>query len=259
MRCLCYLIWQRQVNVTLEKLKLLIADATEEFCLALEEQVNDSYEIRCCHEGNEALQMIRLFKPHILVLDLMMPGLDGITILQRAAEEGFSPMVLVTTRFQSDYILNTIAGLGVGYVMVKPCDIKATAARLQDLCQHLKQPRVSAPDYRTQVTNIMRRLGLSTKLRGYAYLREVILEEIMHPGQMVTKELYPDIGARSGASKDQVERAIRGTIKKAWIGRDEQVWKLYFPPDPNGNIPRPTNGAFIAQIADYVKTGRTED
>ena len=107
--------------------------------------------------------MIRFFKPHILVLDLMMPGLDGITILQRAAEEGFSPMVLATTRFQSDYILNTIAGLGVGYVMVKPCDIKATAARLQDLCQHLKQPRVSAPDYRTQVTNIMRSLGLSTK------------------------------------------------------------------------------------------------
>ena len=247
------------MNVTLEKLKLLIADATEEFCLALEEQVNDAYEIRCCHEGNEALQMIRFFKPHILVLDLMMPGLDGITILQRAAEEGFSPMVLATTRFQSDYILGTIATLGVGYVMVKPCDIRATAARLKDLCQHLKQPQVTAADYRTQVTNIMRRLGFSTKLRGYAYLREVILEEITHPGQMVTKELYPDIGARNGASKDQVERAIRGAIKKAWLGRDEQVWKIYFPPDSDGNIPRPTNGAFIAQIADYVKTGRTED
>ncbi len=245
--------------MTLEKLKLLIADATEEFCLALEEQVRDSYVICCCHEGNETLRLIRFFKPHILVLDLMMPGLDGITLLQRAAEEGFSPMVLATTRFQSDYVLNTIAALGVGYVMVKPCDVKATAARLKDLCQHLKQPQASAPDHRTLVTNIMRRLGFPTKLRGYAYLREVILEEIMHPGQMVTKELYPEIGARNGASKDQVERAIRGVIKKAWLARDEQVWKLYFPPDPDGNIPRPTNGAFITQIADYVKTGRTED
>lgn len=244
--------------MTLEMLKLLIADATEEFCLALEEHVKNSYVIRTCHEGNETLQMMRLFRPHILVLDLMMPGLDGITLLQRSAEEGFTPMVLATTRFQSDYVLNTVAHLGVEYVMVKPCEIGATAARLKDLSRHLKPPEVEKPDPRTQVSNILLKLGFPTKLRGYSYLREAVLEAMQRPGQMVTKEIYPAVGAMNKASKEQVERSIRSAITKAWAAGDQEIWKLYFPPEPDGTVDRPTNAAFISRIADYVKMDRTE-
>ena len=114
-------------------LKLLIADATEEFRLALARQVTGIYLVRCCADGRQALEMIDSFKPDVLVLDMLMPGLDGITILQRTAEMGINPVVLATTRLATEYVLESVGRLGVGYVMVKPCDVKATAARLKDL------------------------------------------------------------------------------------------------------------------------------
>lgn len=242
----------------LELPRLLIADATEEFCMALVDFVRDFYEIRTCREGNEALQVIRSFRPHILVLDLMMPGLDGITLLQRAAQEGHTPMVLATTRFQSDYVLETLARLGVDYLMVKPCEIKAVAARVKDLSGHLKPMEVEKPDPRTQVSNTMLKLSFSTKLHGYSYLREAIVETVMHPGQMVTKELYPTIAAMNHGSTDQVERSIRSAITKAWAAGDETVWRRFFLPEADGRVRRPTNAAFITRIADYIRTGAAE-
>lgn len=247
-------IWQ-EVTRILDIPKLLIADAGEDFRQALAERLRGTYRIRVCKEGQETLEMILAFKPDILVLDMMLPGLDGITILDEAHRAGFRPMVLATTRLPSDYLIRSAERLEVSYLMVKPCEVKATADRLQDMTMHLHTPAVTRPDPRTEVSNILLALNFSTKLRGYAYLREAIPEFMNRPGQSVTKELYPLVGKLCDASGSQVERSIRSAIEKAWERGDKQVWRLYFRPDAQGVLNRPTNTEFITAIADRM--GRT--
>lgn len=236
----------------LEMLKLLIADAGEEFRQTLADQVRGIYRLRICQEGKETLDMMLAFKPDLVVLDMMLPGLDGISILQEASRRGVRPMVLATTKFANDFVVESAARLGVGYMMVKPCDVKATVQRLQDLAKHLELPAVVRPEPRTAVSNILLALGISTKLRGYAYLREAILEMLNCSGQSVTKELYPTVGKICDATRSQVERSIRSAISKAWEKRDEALWRLYFLPTSGDRLERPTNAVFITSIADRL-------
>ena len=242
----------RKEGIFLEKLKMLIADSSEEFASALADMVRGAYILRRSRDGLETLEALHVFRPDILVLDLMLPGLDGISVLRQAAAAGLQPMVLATSRYVSDYVVDAAGQLGVGYLMVKPCDVRATVARLGDLSQRLRQPLFTQPDPRTAVSNLLLTLGVPTKLRGYAYLREGILERIRDPAQSVTKELYPAVAALCCATPIQVERSIRSAIAAAWSRRDEQVWRLYFQPDPDGTIPRPTNAAFLSRLADSV-------
>lgn len=239
-------------------LKLLIADGTEEFRLALADVLRGVYYVRTCREGNEALELLKSFCPDILVLDMMLPGLDGISLLQTAAASGFRPMVLATTRFANDYILESVDKLGVGYLMVKPCDVKATVSRIADLSQRLHQPIISQPDPRTHVSNLLLSLGIPTKLRGYGYLREAILLFAADPGQSITKELYPTVGILCESSAMHVERSIRSAIHTAWEHRDDRIWKLYFQPSADGSIPRPTNASFISRLADSLNLSQNE-
>ncbi|MBQ9149216.1 MAG: response regulator [Oscillospiraceae bacterium] len=236
----------------MDKLRLLIADGSEDFRQALADVLNGAYILRLCWEGHETLELMRSFKPDILVLDLMLPGLDGITILQHAADAGMQPMVLATSRYVSDYVVDAINKLGVEYVMIKPCDARATVARISDLTQRLKKPLFSQPDPRAEVSNLLLALGVPTKLRGYAYLREAILELMRNPGQPVTKELYPTVGTLCCATAVQVERSIRSAIAAAWAKRDEHLWRMYFQPEPDGTMPRPTNAAFISRLANAL-------
>lgn len=237
-------------------LKLLIADAGEGFRQALSERLRGTYRIRTCREGRETLDMMLAFKPDLVVLDMMLPGLDGISILQEAARCGLHPTVLATTKYPSDFLVEAAARLEVGYMMVKPCDVEAAAQRLLDLAEHIRQPVVIRPEPRTAVSNVLLSLGISTKLRGYAYLREAILEMMDNPGQSVTKELYPAVGKSCGATKTQVERSIRSAIGKAWDSRDAAIWRLYFQSQPAQKEERPSNAVFISCIADRLSVDR---
>lgn len=237
----------------MERMKLLIAEGTEDFRIALVESLRGAYRVRSCGEGNEALELLRSFRPDMVILDLMLPGLDGITILERTVASGITPMVLATTYYHNPYVLDAIQRLGVGYVMVKPCDIRATIARLADLSQRLRQPVLSRPDPRVHISNLLLALGIPTKLKGYNYLREAVILMAGDPNQSITKELYPAVAGICGGDRKNVERSIRSAIEKAWLYRDENLWKLYFPADGSGLLRRPTNSEFITRLADTLQ------
>ena len=210
----------------MDAMKLLIADGNEEFRRALAAELQGAYHVRCCGDGKEALSLLRSFVPDVLVLDLMLPELDGISLLQSAASAGLCPMVLVTSRFYNDYILGALGELSVGYMMRKPCDIPATAARIGDLSRHIRAPLVTPPDPQTQVKD---------------------------PDQPITKVLYPAVGAVFGCKGTHVERSIRSAIDTAWKQRDDRVWQRYFRVGSDGVIPRPSNAAFISRLADALR------
>ena len=257
---ICGMLSLRKVDPevrNLELRKLLIADANEEFRLALAEQLSGAYMVRVCADGKQALSLMRSLKPEVLVVDLMLPELDGISLLQQVAQAGLSPMVLATSRFANDYVLTAAERLGVGYLMVKPCDVRATAARIGDLTEHLNPVAPAAPDPQSAVTRMMLDLGVPTKLLGFDCLRDAVLETIRKPGQLLTKELYPRVARIHGGNAQQVERCIRSAIDAAWNHRDEQVWRLYFTPMGSGGLKKPTNSEMITCLANRagLRTG----
>ena len=235
--------------------KLLIADGTEAFRLALADNLKELYHVRVCQEGKETLESICTFRPDLLVLDMLLPGLDGITILQRAAEAGVKPVVLATTGLITPFVTEGASRAKVSYLMVKPCDVEAATSRLLELTERLEGPCLTRPDLRTEVSNMLLTLGIATNLRGYSYLRDAILAEIRQPGQQLTKALYPDVGKPYGASGAQVERSIRDAVGKAWLRRNDAVWGQYFPMDASGEIPKPSNAVFICTLSNYIAGG----
>ena len=239
----------------MDKRKLLIAESAEDFRDALAQTLQGAYHISITSDGQQALQLVRSFMPDILVLDLMLPGLDGITLLQQAVDSGIQPMVLATTRYPSEYTLASLERLGVEYVMVKPCDLHAVTLRIKDLSQQIKVPAFSQPEPRALISNTLLRLGISTKLRGYSYLREAIILMSRDPNQSITKELYPAVAALCDGTAIQIERSIRSAITTAWGRKDPHIWQLYFAADETGTISRPTNAAFISRLADILILG----
>ena len=239
--------------------KLLLAEGNEELAMALEEGLRGRYTLRMCRDGQTALQLVHTFRPDILVLDLMLPGLDGISILQKITEEDLRPMVLATSRYYSDYIVEAMERFGVGYLIVKPCDAQATIDRIGDLTSRIRQPRITRPDPRDAVSNLLRHLRMRGKLKGFRYLREAIVLMAQDPDQAITKELYTEVARRFNTGHKQVERCIRTAIDEAWQVRDERVWLQYFPYGAGNQPVRPSNGEFIARLAQCVQWEETDE
>lgn len=231
---------------------LLIADSSEEFRLALSEALQGTYCVRACGNGPEALSLLRSFSPDILVLDLGLPGLDGISLLQSAAESGICPMVLASSLFISPYIVDAVSRFGVEYLMCRPCDIRGTVERIGDLSQRLQPQLISRPTPMTHISNLLLGLGLRSNLDGYSYLREAVLLMARQPDIAITKELYPAVASQFGVTWRNVEHSMRTAIEKAWACRDDQIWRMYFSPGPDGSIPRPANTLFISRLADSL-------
>lgn len=239
----------------MERLKVLIADGNDSFREELGQVLQGVYSLRTCRDGLEALELVERFHPDVLVLDLMLPGVDGISLLRTLASGREHPAVLATTRFISDYVLDTLDHLHVGYVMLKPCAVRAMVARIADLAQHLDVPVHTPEKPRDAATRLLLTLGIPTKRKGYRCLREAVLLKQRDPGQSITKELYPAVAAACGSSALRVERAIRCAIEDAWEKRNETVWQLYFPVQTGSTMRRPTNAAFISRLADCALYG----
>ena len=239
--------------------KILIADGTEDFRVALADALQGTYYVRSCTNGQDALSQLKSYRPDILVLDLFLPGMDGISLLHAATESGICPLVLATGKFFSDYMMDSLVQLGVEYLLTKPCDLRSTIARIHDLTQRIHQPVICQPDPLNQVSAQLITLGIPVNYHGYGFLREAILRIAQKPDQGITKELYPAIAKMFGnnINEKNVERSIRNAIEQAWKVRDDQIWQQYFPRGKDGQIKRPTNGQFIYALADSLHLHRS--
>lgn len=229
-------------------LKLLIADNNEDFRLALAAALQSHYQVLYCRTGMEALEILFRETPDVFVLDLMLPELDGVTLLERAVAKGIRPMVLAVTSLSTDYVLDCAERLGIGYLIRKPCDVQAAAARVRDLSRRLK-PSAPKQDPQSLVSELLLSLNIATRHKGFAYLREAVVLMTQDPRQSITKELYPAVAKRCGCEKEHVERSIRSALEAAWKRRDPQVWQLYFP----DALHRPTNAEFISRLAEALR------
>jgi two-component system response regulator (stage 0 sporulation protein A) len=229
--------------------RILIADYTDEFSSALHDVLKDHCQVTACSNGAEALELLRHQDFRLLIADPMLPELDGITLMECALREGVLPKVLVVTVHRSPYIISRLNRLGVSYIMSKPCRIQAVAERALDL---MEDPEEIRKDARDTVTRLLISLGMSSKQRGYACIREAVLYLLEDRQQSMTKELYPAVADRCSGNANQVEKAIRDTIYKAWKLQDREIWPLYFRPCADGTIPKPSNAEFLTRLAEAV-------
>ena len=249
------------------RVKILIADGNEEFCDHVKRRLEQvpGYEIvGTAADGQRAAELMRVTKPDILVLDLMLSKLDGIAVLKRAREMDKPPAALVLTGFMTEYVANMAASLGVQYFMTKPCELDAVAERIHEMTAIDSQLRQNAQrrqevNIEAMVTSIIHEIGVPAHIKGYQYLREAVRMVMDNPELMgrITKELYPGIAHRFGTTSSKVERAIRHAIEVAWNrGRidalDEAFGKNVCALDD-----KPTNGEFIALVADRLGAGKS--
>ena len=229
--------------------RLLIADCSDEFRSALKDALSSEFVVQTAKDGEEAWQLLQSFSPDIVVLDVMLPEADGISLLHRCADRSIHPSVLVTTRFCSEYLMGALMNLGVSYVLLKPCQLDTITERVRELADLAPSPSTLP---RESTDEILLRLGFSRKLSGTQYLRLAIRLFAKDPQQMLTKELYAAVGQQFHASSPQVERSIRNAIAVAWGCRDEKIWLRYFPSGKNGTVRRPTNGELITRLSELL-------
>lgn len=227
---------------------LMIADSSEDFCRAISEILQNQFQIRCCKTGREALSSALKSPPQVLLLDLMLPEMDGFSLLSAMHEARIYPTVIAVTQLISDYIITRATQMRISYVMIKPCDIASAAQRVLEISR--SQPtEMGRVDPRKRIGDALLDLGVSAKLKGYQYLLEAVLMMVDDPDMSITKELYPAVGNQCRTSGMLVERSIRSAVDSAWRRRDERTWRKLFRPDGTGVIPRPSNTVFMTALA----------
>lgn len=240
----------------MSKRKLLIVDGSEDFPLALSQFLQNDYQVRYCMDGKEALALLQSFQPDILFTEIVIPGLDGISLLEAAASQGQHPLVMTFTQFYNEYMIASLTRLNVGYWMIKPCDLHAVSDRIRDLTIVNEEIVRGTKDPQAQATEMLFSLGFVMKHQGFAHLGDAIVMEIQTPGRSVTKDIYPAIAKKYNCSQATVEHAIRTAIQSAWERRNDAVWQQYFPPDATGTIPRPTNATAITRLAQALRQSK---
>ena len=242
---------------------VMIADNTEDFCQGLTaalQRTGGFQVIGTACDGEQAVRMVTERKPDILVLDMMLPKRDGISILKAISAMERKPITLATSGFVTDYVASAAANLGVRYLMLKPCDMTALVERLQEIRGGENQRKTLArrPDktsIETMVTGIIHEIGVPAHIKGYQYLREAIIIAVndMDVINAITKVLYPQVAKTFQTNPSRVERAILHAIEVSWDRGDLDTLQRFFGYTVSNTKGKPTNSEFIALIADKLQ------
>ena len=242
---------------------VLIADSSEEFCTGLAAALGrgDGFQVvGTANDGEMALRMVLEKKPDILVLDLMLSKLDGLSILKSISAMDKRPVTLATSGFVTDYVASAAAGLGARYLMLKPCDLGSLVERIEEVrggdAIRRPAPSRSAPaSIESLVTGIIHEIGVPAHIKGYQYLREAIIIAVndMDVINAITMVLYPQVAKTFQTTPSRVERAIRHAIEVAWDRGDLDTLQRFFGYTVSNTKGKPTNSEFIALIADKLQ------
>lgn len=204
-------------------------------------------------DGHEALRLIGETKPDLLVLDMVLPGLDGFAVLRRLEGDDL-PVVLMTSALVRQNLISQAGDLGVSLFMGKPYEENAMVENLLSLSQKA-DPKVHAPGLEELVTSIIHEVGVPAHIKGYQYVREAIMitVENMDVINSVTKILYPEVAKRYHTTPSRVERAIRHAIEVAWDRGDLETLQKFFGYTVSNAKGKPTNSEFIAMISDRIR------
>jgi two-component system response regulator (stage 0 sporulation protein A) len=267
-------------------IKVLIADDNREFADLLSEYLQEQSDLEIvgiANNGQEVLNLVDRTNPDVLVLDIIMPVIDGIGVLERMRTWRMEkpPRVIMLTAFGQENITKKALDLGALYYILKPFDMDLLIDRIRDVAiseplyefgrqtvnvnQSVTESASVAPRLHTInmhgrtidqiVTTIIHEIGVPAHIKGYQYLREAILmvyADVEILGS-VTKVLYPQIAKTFYTTASRVERAIRHAIEVAWNRGNSEAITQVFGYSVSMSKAKPTNSEFIAMVADKLR------
>ena len=260
-----------------EKIKILIADDNFDFASTIAsyiEMQDDMEIVGIAIDGQEAFEKIKETSPDVVLMDMIMPHVDGIGVLEKLNAEGIMPICVMISAVGQDSITARAIELGAKYYMVKPFDLDLAMKRIRGMVKNnnivsinsnvrdIKQAYISVENVanrgnniEARVTNIIHELGVPAHIKGYQYLRDGIMMAIENVEviNQITKSLYPDLAKKYHTTPSRVERAIRHAIEVAWNRGQLEATERIFGYTINANKGKPTNSEFIAMIADKLR------
>lgn len=243
--------------------KIVLIDNNDNTRKDLVEQLKTKDNFDVCADFNGAEQALRYIlnnEVDVVITDLVLPNIDGYTFLEKLKQMNLphTPKVIVISALSADTLVQRAFELGADYYMVKPTNSEVLTKRINELSvskvvvKETKPVRNKALE--EKITNIFITVGIPAHIKGYQFLREAIKMAIDNPEiiNSITKKLYPSIAERFDTSASKVERAIRHAIEVAWNrGKIENINTL-FGIRVYSNNEKPTNGEFIALVADKM-------
>ena len=264
-----------------KKITVLIADDNSEFSATLAGYINAEEDLELvgmARDGVDAFDMIKNLEPDIVLLDVIMPRLDGLGVLERLEENNIEkmPMCIMLSAVGQDKITQKAINLGAQYYIVKPFEISVLIKRIKELkffqpvqskipytSREIKTSYIEiAPNEKKNeenlealVTNMIHEIGVPAHIKGYQYLREAIMMVVNDIDiiNQITKQLYPEIAQKYHTTPSRVERAIRHAIEVAWGRGEQNTVESIFGYTVNAAKGKPTNSKFIAMIADKLR------
>lgn len=261
--------------MTVQRIRVLIGDDNREFCDLLRAYVEGQSDLELvgvAHNGTEVLEAIARTHPDVLILDIIMPHLDGIGVLEKlnVMTNVTRPKVIVLTAFGQENITQKVLEMGADYYVLKPFSLDVLGTRVRQLASNGLSGQTTSPgttvsnesvaqartiSLDSEVTSIMREIGIPAHIKGFRYLREAILMVVGRIELLghVTRELYPTIARTHETTSSRVERAIRHAIELAWSRGSSETINNLFGHTVNRDRGKPTNSEFIAMVADRLR------
>ena len=259
-----------------QRIKVLIADDNKDFCNILNEYLSTQEDVEVvgiAKDGLEALDLISIKSPDVLILDIIMPHLDGLGVLEELQTKQLKhfPKVIILSAVGQDKITQRAISLGADYYVVKPFDFETFMRRIRQIAgtaPTIVETRRAVPtefissnsnnnnySLEAKITNIIHEIGVPAHIKGYLYLREAITMVVgdMELLSAVTKELYPNIAKEFNTTPSRVERAIRHAIEVAWSRGKVDTINSLFGYTVHTQKGKPTNSEFVAMVADKLR------
>ncbi len=267
----------------MEKIRLAIADDSRDFCRIMKEYiatVSDIELVGMASDGLVTVELVESKRPDVLLLDNVMPYLDGLSVLARLSESGVKDnikVIMISGSLTDDFVIHA-SRLGADYIMSRRMSADEIIAKIRmvmekpELCSLSVRgggfgaaPAASSAlpqsskkhshDVEKTVTTIIHEIGVPAHIKGYTYLREAIMLVLKDTELInsITKQLYPTVAKKHNTSSSRVERAIRHAIEVAWDRGDTETLNRLFGFTINQSKGKPTNSEFIAMISDRLR------
>ncbi len=231
--------------------KVLIADTVDGFRDQLGRLLAAKHQTICASNGMQAWALFMQFQPDLLVMDLELPQMDGMTLLRRIHDAGFCPAVIIVARWLSDYAVDMLIQMKSGYVLRKPCKPEVVAEQVETLMQY---HALGGSPVRLQIAALLREFYIPVDYDGGKYLVSAIWRVMQNPSQYITKELYPSVAKEYGRDIRSVERSMRHAIEVGWKKGGQAVWERYFGAETGDQVKRPRNSDLISAMVELLKS-----
>ena len=236
---------------------VLIADADFVFAKELARVLEDSEKfqvIDIARNGKQAVRMVEERRPDVLVMDILLPELDGLRVLEAISSANPLPIIIATSAFLSNYVAVSAMGLGVRQLIKKPCDAESVAASVERACRILPRSGIGY-DRRSLIANTLHDVGIPANIKGYSYLMDALELAVANPEAAfsMTQSIYVPIAQQHDVKPEQVSRAIKRAIDIAWDRGDLDTLQSYFGYTVSNTRGMPTNGEFVAIIGETLR------